>query len=75
MKYHSGIGKLLHSMQWTRPEIYNAIWKLSCDMTMASELHTRQCLLQWIIVLVQITEDHSLSLQEAEMEKTKRFNL
>jgi hypothetical protein len=27
--YRSGVGKLLHMMQWTRPEIMNAVRELS----------------------------------------------
>ena len=38
-KYCSGTGMLLHTMWWTRPDIYNAVEELSCHMTMASKLH------------------------------------
>ena len=27
--YHKGIGKILHMMRWSRPEIYNAVRDLS----------------------------------------------
>ena len=44
MKYCSGIDKPLHLMQWTRPEMYNALQELSCHMTMTSELHYKAML-------------------------------
>ena len=38
MKYHSGIGKLLHLIQWTWPELYKVVWQQSFHTTMASEI-------------------------------------
>jgi hypothetical protein len=32
-KYRSGVGKLLHMMRWSRPEIYNSVGELSRFMT------------------------------------------
>ena len=40
------MGKLLHSMQWRRSQIYNAVWGLSCHMTVASDFITQQYKLQ-----------------------------
>jgi len=31
-KYHSGIGKLMHMMQYSRPEIYNSVRDLARHM-------------------------------------------
>ena len=38
-KYRSGVGKLLHMMKWTRPEILNAVRELSRFMTGATRAH------------------------------------
>ena len=38
-KYRSGVGKLLHMMQWSRPDCYNCIRDLSRHMSMAAEKH------------------------------------
>jgi hypothetical protein len=35
-KYRSGVGKLLHMMMWSRPEILNAVRELSRYMSGAS---------------------------------------
>jgi len=40
--YRSGVGKLLHMMKWTRPEILNAIRELSRFMTGASKAHLKE---------------------------------
>jgi hypothetical protein len=41
-KYRSGVGKLLHMMQWSRPEIYNAVRELSIFMTVgAADAHMK----------------------------------
>jgi hypothetical protein len=41
-KYRSGVGKLLHMMQWSRPEIYNAVRELLRFMTVgASDAHIK----------------------------------
>jgi hypothetical protein len=41
-KYRSGVGKLLHMMRWSRPEIYNAVQELSRFMTTgASDAHMK----------------------------------
>jgi hypothetical protein len=41
-KYRSGVGKLLHMMQWSCPEIYNAVPELSRFMTTgASDAHMK----------------------------------
>jgi len=41
-KYRSGVGKLLHIMRWSRPEIYNAVRELSRFMTIgASKVHMK----------------------------------
>jgi hypothetical protein len=37
--YRSGVGKLLHMMKWTRPDILNAVRELSRFMTGASAAH------------------------------------
>ena len=33
------IGRLFNSMQWSREEMYDAVWELLCHITMASEQH------------------------------------
>ena len=38
-KYRSGVGKLLHMMRWSRPDILNAVRELSKFMSGASEAH------------------------------------
>ena len=38
-KYHSGTGKLLHLMKWSRPEIGNAVCELSRFMSCAGAAH------------------------------------
>jgi len=41
-RYRSGVGKLLHLMRWSRPEIYNAVRELSRFMTIgASKIHMK----------------------------------
>ena len=35
-KYRSGVGKLLHMMRWSRPEIYNAVRELTRFMTIGA---------------------------------------
>ena len=35
-KYRSGVGKLLHMMKWSRPEIMNSICELSRFMSAAT---------------------------------------
>jgi hypothetical protein len=32
-RYRCGVGKLLHMMRWSRPEIYNSVRELSRFMT------------------------------------------
>jgi hypothetical protein len=39
--YRSGVGKLLHMMRWSRPEILNAVRELSKNMKVASEAHLK----------------------------------
>ncbi len=38
-KYRSGVGKLMHMMQYSRPEIYNSVRDLARHMTKAGEEH------------------------------------
>ena len=40
-KYRSGVGKLLHMMRWSRPEILNAVRELSRYMSGASHAHVK----------------------------------
>ncbi len=40
-KYRSGVGKLLHMMRWSRPEIVNAVRELSRYMSGASPAHVK----------------------------------
>jgi hypothetical protein len=40
-KYRSGVGKLLHLMKWSRPEILNAVQELSRFMTGAAKAHVK----------------------------------
>ena len=39
--YQSGVGKLLHLMRWSRPEILNAVRELSRYMSGASKAHVK----------------------------------
>lgn len=39
--YRSGVGKLLHLMRWSRPEILNSVRKLSRYMAGASNVHLK----------------------------------
>ena len=38
-KYRSGVGKLMHMMQYSRPEIYNAVRDLARHMTKPTRMH------------------------------------
>jgi hypothetical protein len=40
-KYRSGVGKLLHMMRWSRPEILNSVRELSRYMSGASMAHVK----------------------------------
>jgi hypothetical protein len=40
--YRSGVGKLLHMMKWTRPDILNAVRELSRFMTGATIAHMKE---------------------------------
>jgi len=39
--FRSGVGKLLHMMRWSRPEVYNAIRNLSRHMKASTALHVK----------------------------------
>jgi hypothetical protein len=39
--FRSGVGKLMHMMRWSRPEIWNATREVSRRMTMANEAHMK----------------------------------
>jgi len=39
--YRSGVGKLLHMMKWSRPEISNAVQELSRFMSKATKMHLK----------------------------------
>jgi hypothetical protein len=43
--YMSGVGKLLHMMRWSRPEVLNAVRELSKHMTSATLSHLKAMLL------------------------------
>ena len=43
-KYRSGVGKLLHMMRWSRPEILNAVRELSRYMSGATPAHMKAML-------------------------------
>jgi hypothetical protein len=43
-KYRSGVGKMLHMMKWTRPDILNAVQELSRFMTGATMAHMKEML-------------------------------
>lgn len=38
-KYRSGVGKLMHMMQYSRPEIYNAVRDLARHMKSPTQVH------------------------------------
>jgi 5'-3' exoribonuclease 2 len=40
-KYHSGVGKLLHLMRWSRPDILNATREVSQFMSNANHAHSQ----------------------------------
>lgn len=39
--FRSGVGKLLHMMRWSRPEVYNAVRDLSRHMKKSAEPHVK----------------------------------
>jgi hypothetical protein len=39
--FRSGVGKLLHLMKWSRPEIMNSVRELSCHATRVGEPHIK----------------------------------
>ena len=43
-KFRSGVGKLLHMMRWSRPEIWNAVREVSRRMSIANEDHMKAML-------------------------------
>ena len=43
-KYRSGVGKMLHLMRWSRPEIQNAVRDLSRFMSGAAQAHVKAML-------------------------------
>ena len=45
--YRSGVGKLLHMMRWSRPEILNSVRELSRFMSGASKAHLKAMLRLW----------------------------
>ena len=40
-QYQSGVGKLLHMMRWSRPDILNAVRELSKHMMICNESHLK----------------------------------
>jgi hypothetical protein len=42
-KYCSGTRKAMHVMQFSKPEMYNAVQDLSCHMHEACRITTRPC--------------------------------
>ena len=38
-QYHSGVGKGMHMMQYSRPDTYNAMRNLARHMTCATQVH------------------------------------
>jgi hypothetical protein len=40
-KFRSGVGKLLHLMKWSRPEVMNSVRELSRFMTGATAAHRK----------------------------------
>jgi hypothetical protein len=43
-KYHSGSGKTMHAMQYSKPEMYNAVQDPSCHMHKATQDHYKAML-------------------------------
>ena len=41
-KYRSGVGKLIHMMQWSRPDIFSAVRNLTRHMQEAIPAHNRE---------------------------------
>ena len=42
--FRSGVGKMLHMMQWSRPEMWNAVRELSRRMSKCNKAHTKAML-------------------------------
>ena len=56
-KYRSGVGKLLHIMQYSRPEILNAVRDLARHMTKAAPYHTQAMLRCMNYMVIGLTVD------------------
>ena len=50
-KYWSGIGKMMHVMKWSRPDIYNATCNCARHMTLAGKTHYNAmiCIMDYFI--------------------------
>ncbi len=72
--YHSGVGKAMHMIQYSRPDTYNAVCDLARHMTSAAEVHMDAMLR--LIKYVDNTGDRSLVLnpmQKGEGSKDHEF--
>ncbi len=54
-KYCSGTGKAMHVMQYSKPEMYNAVQDLSCNMHKATQNHFKAmlCVLKYSLDTVE----------------------
>jgi hypothetical protein len=59
--YRSGVGKLLHMMRWSRPEILNSVRELSRHMQVASPVHIKA--LFRVLKYCSLTPDRGLLLK------------
>ena len=73
--YSTGVGKLLHMMRWSRPEIYNAVRELSRFMTNgASKAHTKA--MHRVMEYCVTTPERGLTLQpDTEWDGDPEFKL
>jgi len=61
-KYRSGVGKLLHLMKWSRPEVMNSVRELSRFMTAGATTAHMKALYR-VMNFCVATKDHGLTLK------------
>jgi hypothetical protein len=74
--YHSGVGKAMHMMQYSRPDTYNAVRDLARHMTSATQVHMDAMLR--LMKYVDDTRDRGLVLnpmQKWDGSKTMSLSL
>jgi len=58
--YHSGVGKAMHMMQYSRPDVYNVVRDLARHMTSATQVHLNAMLR--LMKYVSDTKERGLAL-------------